>query len=175
MIWGLDTASRCTGIAAGDGSTMPAVGAWTFDHCGEDYGQLLWDFDRELEKLAGRLPPTIILYESPIPPMPRDKLATLRKLYSMGPYVELWAKKRGVPYEEVSAIKLKKSLTGNHLASKDEMVAMCRRLRVPLPAGDAAKDAADAFAAWYYGVQHHARQHVTAWDQAIYSRRGYAL
>lgn len=172
MIWGIDIATRCTGITSGTGETMPAVGAWHFDYCGNDLGQLLHDFDVELEKLAARMPPEVVIYEAPIL-LPSDKLLVLRKIYSMGAYVELWARKRGVKVEEASARALKKALTGNHMAKKDDMVAMARRLGLHLPAGEAAKDAADSFAAWYVGLQNHARQHVTKWDQAIYSRRGF--
>ena len=176
MIWGLDTATRCTGITAGDGAKMPAVGAWFFDYCGDDYGLLLAEFDRCLTDLETRMgTPRVVIYEAPIAPLPRDKLMTLRKLYSMGPYLELWCRGRGVRCEEAGNQALKKRLTGNHRAEKAMMVEMCRRLGVPLPRGDAAKDAADSFAAWLIGVTHHARQHVTAWDQALYSRRGFAL
>lgn len=174
MIWGLDTATRCTGITAGTGETMPAVGVWNFDYCGEDLGQLLADFDARLTELAGRMPPKVIIYESPLL-LPGDKLLTLRKLYSLGAYLELFGRRLGARVEEASAKRLKKALTGNHTAKKAEMVAICRRLRVPLPPGDAAQDAADSFAAWYVGLQHHGREHLTRWDQAIYSRRGYAL
>jgi hypothetical protein len=75
--------------------------------------------------------------------------------------------------EEASAQALKKRLTGVHTAKKREMVAMCRGLGVRLPAGEAAEDAADSFAAWLVGLTSHGRQHLTKWDQALYSHRGY--
>lgn len=174
MIWGLDLATRCTGVVAGDGSCMPAIGVWKFGYCGDDLGQLLEDYDVELNKLAARFPPTVLIYEAPIL-LPSDKLLPVRKIFSMGAYTELWAKRRDARCEEVSSKAIKKAVTGNHVASKDEMVATVRRLGVPLPTGEEAKDAADAWGAWYVGLQHHARAHVTRWDQALYSRRGYAL
>lgn len=174
MVWGIDSATRCTGITAGTGERMPAVGVWEFDHCGDDYGLLLHEFGEKMNELASRLgAPTVVIYEAPIPPRPHDKLMTLRKLYSMGPYLELWCRDRGVICQEEPPRALKKALTGNHLAKKPAMVAMCRQLGVRLPKGPAAEDAADSFAAWYIGVQHHARQHVTKWDQALYSHRGF--
>lgn len=172
MILGLDLATRCTGVVVGDGASMPAVGVWKFGYCGEDLGQLLDDFDCELNKLSARFRPTIIIYESPIL-LPSDKLLTLRKIYAMGAYTELWAKRHGARCEEVSAKAIKKAVTGKHNASKDEVLAIVKRLGVPLPTGEEAKDAADAWGAWYVGLQHHAKHHVTAWDQALFSRRGY--
>lgn len=174
MLWGLDLATRCTGVTAGAGDAAPAIGVWQFDYCGEDLGQLLADFRTELNKLDARGRPEAVIYEAPIL-LPSDKLLPLRKIYSMGGFLELWCRERGVRCEETSSKSIKKALTGNSFAKKDEMVAVVRRLGLPLPEGKVAEDAADSFGAWYVGLQHHARQHVTRWDQAIYSRRGYAL
>lgn len=172
MLWGLDTASRCTGITAGTGEAMPACGAWHFDHCGDDLGMLLADFDRQLQGLADRARPDVILYEAPIL-LPGDKLLTLRKLYSLGAYLELFGRRIGAKVEEGSSKTLKKRLTGNFVAKKPEMVAACRRLGVRLPPGEAAKDAADSFAAWLVALEHHGdRSYLTKWDQLLYSRRG---
>lgn len=172
MVWGVDTATRITGITAGTGEGMPACGAWTFDYCGTDLGQLLEDFDTKLTELAGRCPPDVIMYESPLL-LPGDRLLVIRKLYAMGAYLELFGRRTGAKVEEASAKALKKALTGNSSASKNDMVAVCRGLRVPLPAGEAAKDAADSFAAWYVGLIHHGKEHLPKWDQAILTRRGF--
>lgn len=174
MIWGLDIATRCTGITAGTGADKPAVGVWNYDFCGDDLGVLLEKFVADLNELAARRPPTYVIYEAPIL-TPRDRLLPLRKTYSMGGQLEVWARARGIEYREENLKVLKKALTGRHDASKDQMVAAVRRLGIPLPAGEAAKDAADSFAAWYVGLRYHAKQHLTAWDQALYTHRGFAL
>lgn len=177
MIWGIDSATRCTGITAGTGEVMPAVGAWSFDHCGDDIGELMHHLWKKLDALAAlRGMPVAVILESPIlteRDFSKGGLLKLRKLYGMVAVVELWCKFNGVRCEEASSKALKKRLTGNYLAKKPEMVAMCRRLRVPLPSGKAAEDAADSFAAWLIGVENHARPQITKWDQALYGHRGF--
>lgn len=171
MIWGADLATRCTGITAGVGDEMPAVGVWHFEHCGDDLGQLLADLDRNLCNLADRMPPTAVVYEAPVL-VKVNTLLFMRKVHAMGGYLELWCRRRNVICEEASPSKLKKALTGDHAAPKAAMVQICRRLGVKLPTGEAAKDAADSFACWYVGLQGHGREHLTKWDTAIYGRRG---
>lgn len=175
MIAGFDLATRICGVTIGDGTTMPAVGHWAYGYVGDDLGALLEAFERDLNAITARIGmPTHVIYEAPIL-LPSDRLLVLRKIYGLGAYLELWCKRHGIVCQEASAKALKKRLTGMHTASKDDMVKMCKRLGVPLPPGDAAKDAADSFAAWLVGLTYHARKHVTAWDQALYSRRGFAL
>lgn len=171
MIWGVDTATILTGITAGTGADEPAVGVWEFEHCGEDLGHLLEQFDARLTRLAEQRPPSVILYEAPILKK-FDALLKLRKLYSMGAYLELFGRRMGARVEEVSAKAMKKALTGNHEADKALMVAVCRRLGLRLPTGEGAKDAADSFAAWYVGVRLHAPEHAARWDTAIQQVRG---
>jgi Holliday junction resolvasome RuvABC endonuclease subunit len=173
VIWGLDIATRCTGITAGDGAAKPAIGVWQYDYCGNDLAHLLEAFDKDIESLAGRFPPRMIMYEAPLL-LPSDKLLVLRKIYSMGAYLELWARRRQVRVEEASPQALKKRLTGSHKASKDEMVRMVRQLGMHLPNNDTAKDMADSFAAWMVGLTYHGNKaHLTRWDQALYGRRGF--
>lgn len=175
MIFGIDIATRCTGWAAGDGAQRPQVNVWTYEYVGDDLAALLEAFDADLTRLEGAMgTPKVLIYESPLL-LPHDRLLPLRKAYAMGGYLELWCKRRSVVVEEASAVSLKKLLTGNHKASKDDMVAMCRRLGINLPRGEAAKDAADAFAAFLCGVHNHAREHQPMWDRMIYSPRGRLL
>ena len=175
MIVGLDLATRCTGWAAGDGAERPRVGAWTYDYVGADLAALLEAFEADMDRLESAFgTPKALIYESPLL-LPHDRLLPLRKVYALGAYLELWCKRRGVVVEEASAVSLKKLLTGNHKAKKDDMVAMCRRLQISLPEGEKSKDAADAVAAWLCGVHHHAREHQPMWDRMIYSPRGRLL
>lgn len=176
MMWGIDIGMRCTGITAGDGSVKPAVGVWTYDECGSDLGALAEKFDFDLNRLVETHgAPLAIMYEAPLL-LPSDKLLPLRKVYGMGLYLELWCKKRQVRCEEVSARRVKKTLTGNHLAPKKAVVAMVKRLGIPLPFGEHTDDAADSFAVWYVALIHHGdRAHLTRWDQALHSRRGFLV
>ena len=176
IVIGLDLATRICGVTIGDGAKMPACGAWNYDYCGADLGGLLEAYDADLEKLVTvHGAPAAVIYESPLL-LPSDRLLVLRKIYSLGAYTELWAKRRGILCQEASAKALKKRLTGNHAASKDDMVAMCKRMGVPLPKGPEAKDAADSFAAWLIALTHHGDKGALArWDQALYGRRGALL
>lgn len=175
-IWGIDISVKCTGWVAGLGADVPNCGAWFYaeEDTGADYGLLLELFRRDLEALAARHPPTHITYEAPLL-MRWDKLQTLRRTYGLGAFLELWGRDRGAVVEEEDPKNLKRRLTGNSYAEKSEMVRMARQLGVQLPKGDAAKDAADAFAAWLIGLQHHAKHHLPAWDQKLYGQRGRLL
>lgn len=177
MLWGIDSASRLTGITAGAGDVMPAVGVWDYDDCGDNVGALMEALWRDLDALAARLGiPTAVIFESPIltgNDYAKGGLLKLRKLYGMTAVIELWCALRKITCEEASSKALKKRLTGDFLAKKPAMVAMCRRLKVPLPPGKGAEDAADSFSAWLVGLEHHGdRALLTKWDQLLYSRRG---
>lgn len=171
MIWGLDTSSRCTGWTAGTGEVRPETGAWRYPHTGDDLGLLLDSFDRDLCALADRYPPTVIIYEAPIL-VPYDKLLKLRKLYALGAYLELWARRRGVLVQEEDLRTLKTRLTGSHKADKAEMVRMAKKCGIALPSGKEAEDAADSFACWLCGIQHHAQPFLPRWDALLYGSRG---
>lgn len=151
---------------------MPAVGAWKYDYVGADLGALIEAFNVDLERLVAlHGTPSHVVYESPIL-LPHDKLLPLRKIFSMGGHLEWWCRRRLIVCTEVTPQALKKRLTGMRSASKEEMVAVCRRLGVPLPADDSAKDAADSFAAWLVCLTSYGKQNLPAWDQALYGKRG---
>lgn len=177
ILWGIDTSTKFTGWAAGAPDARPETGAWSHEHVGRDVGLLLELLRADMNALADRLPPDVIIFESPI--LTRfDTPMKLRKLYSMPGYIELWArdlaKARGAPVivQEENLKVLKKLLTGSSKAEKPEMVAMARKMGITLPKGEGAKDAADAFAAWLCCVHNHAREHQPYWDRLLYSPRG---
>lgn len=174
VIWGLDLATRRCGWSAGDGASRPYAGAWLYDHVGEDLGLLLELLERDLDALAVRFPPRVIMYEAPLL-LPYDTLLKLRKIYSMGAFVELWARKRKVRVEEADPKALKRRLCGTAKADKKEMVRMAEKLGINLPDGPGKDDAADSFAAWLVGIEHHAKQHLPKWDAALYGGRGLLL
>jgi Holliday junction resolvasome RuvABC endonuclease subunit len=171
VISGFDTATRLTGWAVGDGSRLPTVGVWDFPQVGADLGELGYQFERALIRHLDSYGTTHVMYEAPIV-TPHDKLLTIRKLYGLGFLLETVCKRRGIICEEVSWADIKVEMTGSTKATKDDVVAVARRLGIDLPAGEGAKDAADATGAFLIGVRNYARQYSTRWDQAIHSRRG---
>lgn len=172
---GLDLGINRTGFAVGDGSADPEVGAWRFPPAGEDLAALGVPFWRRLSALHARTPVGLVMYEAPLLDRYRDKVVVLRKTFGLGMLVETWAGLQDppIPCEEEPFGALKRELTGKAKAGKGDMVAVCERIGIPLPAtkADGREDAADGFAAWLVAVRLHARQHLTAWDRRLYSRR----
>lgn len=172
IVWGLDISPRRVGITGGDGSVRPAIGTWHYEQFGTDLGGLLHAFRKDMDTFAVRCWPGVVIYESPLL-LPSDRIQNLRQVYAMGAFLEYWCQLIGVKCEEASVQALKKRLTGKHNASKMDMVEAALALRMPLPAGEGAKDAADSLAAWLVGLEHHgSRTALTKWDKALYSRRG---
>lgn len=175
MIVGFDISTKSTGYCAGTGACSPETDAWKYEQVEDDLGLLLWLFDHDLTKLFDRVSPTHVLVEAPIM-MTRDKLLTVRKLYSMSAYLELFCRRRGVVCREETVFALKKRLTGSVKADKTEMVRMAKqKLRIALPKGAGERDAADAVAAWLIGLDYYAPQHQPSWDKLLYGARGSML
>jgi Holliday junction resolvasome RuvABC endonuclease subunit len=168
---GLDLATRRIGWCVGTGEIRPAAGTWRYDHVGDDLGLLAEMFMRDLDALADQHQPTHIVYESPIL-LPSDRLLPLRKIYGLGMQVEHWGRRNNVHVSEEGPRALKKLLTGNHKAKKEDMVAVAIRMGISLPDGESAKDAADAFACWLCAVQHYAKPFLPRWDALLYGSRG---
>lgn len=153
MILGLDLATRRCGWAVGDGTCPPDAGVWALDQADDDLGSMIDQFHRHLIPFLETWRPDHILYESPV--MARtNSLIFSRKVHNLGGHLE-WAAgtRRGIPVEEQHPFTLKRTLTGSHKASKDEMVKAARDLGVALPKGQGAKDAADAVSAWLHATQ----------------------
>lgn len=177
MCWGLDLSAKCSGYAAGDGSRTPECDAWQHEQVGNDYGRLLRAFRDDLNRLADRLPPTHVIYEAPLL-LKWDKLPTLRRIYPMGSFLELWCIDHGVICQEEDPKALKKRLTGDSYAKKKDMVRVAKAMGVRLPPGPPdgpAGDAADGYAAWLVCIQHHCKEHLPMWDAALLQRRGALL
>lgn len=182
MLIGLDLASRLTGWCAGDGSGVPEVGAWPLEEVKGDYGFLLWQLDQYLTVAFNRFNPTALAYEAPIliargkgKRQYGDKLSTLRLLYPMGAYVELFGRRAGVPVYEVTVSEIKREVTGNSYAPKDDMVAAARHCGLQLPTGPGAMDAADAWGAWLLLLRSTDKARSLEWDKRIYTPRGALL
>lgn len=184
---GLDLASRLTGWCCGDGAQLPHCGAWEFDPCEGDYGKLLAQLEDYLNVAHRRFAFTAVAYEAPLLVTRkyrdghgqvhevRDKLSTLRLLYPLGAFVEWWSLRQGLPYWEVSVTDIKKEVTGNVYAVKDDLVAIARKVGLELPAGEGAKDAADAWGAWLLLLRYMEPELSRAWDSRIWRPRGTLL
>lgn len=182
MLLGLDLASRLTGWCCGDGASVPTVGAWSFPEIKGDYGLLLETLDGYLDVAYRRFAFTAVAYEAPIliargGPHRQygDKLSTLRLLYPMGAYVEFFCRQRGVACYEVTVQDIKREVTGNALAPKDDIVAVAQKCGVALPAGPGALDAADAWGAWLLLLRQENKNLSALWDRKIWSPRGALL
>lgn len=171
---GLDTATHWCGWTCGDGATVPDCGAWELPEAGDDIGLMLDAYDQRLNDILNRRIIGAVAFEAPIL-TPYDTVLKIRKLYALGSHTEFVCRKRGLPCHEVDLRQVKKELTGNSEAKKDDMVAVARRLGLCLPTGPGAKDAADSLGVWLVLLREYDRAASSQWDVAIHSRSGRGL
>lgn len=187
FLLGLDLGSRLSGWCAGDGAGVPEVGALEFGSIGNpldgwDYGLLLDSFDEKLTAIFGRFPEIeAVVYEAPIH-IPKgqsrpygDTLHKMRLLYPMGAFLEFACRRREVECFEVQIADIKCEVTGNRHAEKDDLVAVAEKCGLGLPAGDARKDAADAWGAWLLGLRYYDKLRSQEWDRRIGASQGALL
>lgn len=178
----LDLASKLTGWCAGDGHAIPDCGAWKFPDVGADYGLLLETLEGYLDVAFQRFAPDAVGFEAPIL-IARgkgnrrygDKLSTLRLLYPMSAFVEWYCRKAKVPCAEVLVSQIKKEVTGNSYAAKDDIVAVARKCGLILPTGPGAMDAADAWGGWLLLLRHYDKATSAEWDKRIWTPKGALL
>lgn len=182
MLAGLDLASRLCGACVGDGAGLPHADTWEFAPCGEDYGALLVQLDDYLTVTHTRFGIEAVAYEAPIliargrnGERYGDNLRKLRLLYPLGAHVEFWCKRRAIPCFEVSIAAVKKEVTGNAYAAKDDMVAIARKIGMQLPPGEKAKDAADALGAWLLLLREMNPAKSQDFDRLIWTPKGALL
>lgn len=179
---GLDLASRLCGACVGDGAQLPHADTWELAPCGDDFGALLVQLDDYLNVTHARFGIDAVAYEAPIliargrDGRPYgDNLRKLRLLYPLGAHVEFWCKRRGIPCFEVSIAAIKKEVTGNAYAAKDDLVAIAEKVGLALPRGEKAKDAADAWGAWLLLLRHMNPALSRDWDRKIWTPKGALL
>lgn len=161
------------GFCYGTGETLPTCGAWRFEQCGDDLGEMLVKINGELSTVIYHRKVEVAAYEAPI--LTRyDKLGPLRKTYSLGAHLEFVCKQANVPCFEVDLRAVKKELAGFAAADKDDMVAAAEKLGVHLPATDAAgrKDAADALGVWLLLLRSRSPRLSARFDAALWGSRG---
>lgn len=189
MLLGLDLASRLTGWCAGDGRQVPQCGAWAFPKVDGDYGLLLCTLEDYLNAAHARFAFQALAYEAPIlitrgrrgadPFQERtfgDTLAKLRLLYPLGAFVEWWCRRRGVECFEVTVSDIKREVTGNRHAEKQDLIAIAEKCGLQLPSpSQGADDAADAFGAWLLLLRAFDKTLSAEWDRRIWTPRGALL
>lgn len=191
MLLGLDLASRLCGWCAGDGAQLPDCGAWELESAKNEDGS--YEFGRMLASLEDylgiafrRFQPEAVAYECPllIPKrfdpktqrmVPGDNLGKLRLLYPLSAFVEWYCFKSGVPCYEVTVAAIKKEVTGNAYAEKDDLVAVARKVGLALPAGEGAKDASDAWGAWLLLLRAFNPEASREFDRRIWTPKGAML
>lgn len=192
ILVGADLATT-TGWCYGRPDETPQAFAVRGPSGGDDYGPYaafyMDFFENQLQRLAagcGFGQPIKVCYESPILPQPvydpekrrvvaRTSIATTRRLHFLGPLLEgvclRTCDRTGVAIEvvECQIQKIKRELAGFSGAAKSDMVFAARRAGIVLPAGEEAKDAADAFGAWITAQREFAPQHTPMWDRRLFA------
>lgn len=188
VIAAFDVAGR-TGWAMGHGRRLPEVGHWELPNEGEDLGSYFHTFQNNLDHRLDRAKALadecdmdlIVGFEAPVFPKPfifwpagpgRGKpqikqhasIKDRRKLYGLVSILEVTCYRRGIFCTESSTGEVKKALTGNGKAEKDDMVRMAKKMGVNV----AVHDEADALAVWLCMVESYAKQHLPALDRLRY-------
>lgn len=143
-VLGWDLSPSLCGWCFASGDRMEA-GAFELTALGSDLGTLLAEFEQHREGLLSRLQPASEAYEAPI--MRKwDSLIDVRKIYSLGAFLEYLAIRDGLPVHEVDLKRVKMLMTGDQWAEKAAVVRAAGRLGVILPPTKAQgrEDAADA-------------------------------
>ncbi len=179
VIIGIDPGSRKTGIAV----LTEKKGQWIALHCEtlnisgtEDHAERLKEIFDHISALIKKIKPTQCAVETPVYGV--DPLAML-KLGRAQAAAMLAARSQGIEVFEYYPKEVKKSITGNGNATKDQVAFMLEKT-VSLPDQKLSKDATDALAvAWCHGMsrtgipktsgQSHQNNKKSDWKQFIES------
>jgi Holliday junction resolvasome RuvABC endonuclease subunit len=155
-----DLAPGSSGYCVGDGQGVPTAGAWRFPPLGDDLGALAAHMQDQAGALIREHQPDLVAYEAPILVTKgrhggrSDTLADLRRIYGLGVVLELTCVRFGVRVAEVDLRRVKKVMTGDHQATKSQVVRAAMGLGIPLPTtkDEGREDAADAVGVWMIGL-----------------------
>ena len=176
MIVALDLATL-TGFAYGPGDTgeLPMLGSVRMPSTGDDLGRFLRFYRDWLTGMLSEVEPTILIYESPVLHN-STSLMTVRKLNGLCGMTEVVAGDLNLAYRkngdaeielaEVSPTSVKKALTGNGRAEKDDMIRAARLYGL----NPACSDEADAFGVWLYAVRKRFPTLAHHWDPLTQGR-----
>lgn len=177
-ILALDLASHVSGMCCGTGADVPIVMAWEHPEvttkAGADHGLLLESLDLYLETAFRRWPDIgCIGFEAPILVTKGknrkygDKLSTLRLLYPMSAYVELYARRRQIPVHEIQPKEAKAEVTGKANAPKEDVAYVAEKCGVKLPV-IGRLDCGDSWAVWKRLLRYYDPEQSARWDAMIY-------
>lgn len=160
MLLALDLAT-CTGFCFGspEAEGLPTIGHNILPKTGEDVGSFLIAFEQWLTAKVAEVEPSLILFEAPILAAGATPHVT-RKLHALAGMTEMVALKAKVECCEAYPVTIKKALTGNGKASKDDMVRAARFYGLPVKLSDEA----DAFGLWLHAVRLRHPSHAWRWE-----------
>ncbi|MBX3502812.1 MAG: hypothetical protein KF889_25485 [Alphaproteobacteria bacterium] len=127
--------STSVGFAVGGPAAAPIFGTHKLPRPAdpEDFGGRFAAFDLWLGEAIELHKPTLIAFESPIPPRGQNLQTmwlTVRLLIGLVSIAEMGAAHAGVDCEEVAVPTWKKSFTGSGRADKHQVMARCRQLGI---------------------------------------------
>jgi hypothetical protein len=119
---------------------------------GISYGPAFLKFYRHVKRLAMLTETTLLVYESPLPVGGAGRgftttMAGLRVLYGLPAIIEMLAAELGIECAEVNVQKVKKSLTGNAHATKEDVGRAVKLVYPHITTSD--HNALDSTSAWH--------------------------
>ena len=143
----LDMATN-TGWCCGDvRHGKPVLGSIKLPSTKKDLGWWMDAAIKEYDELIAHTHPDRVRYESPIL-RGSTRIETLRKLYTLASVIEYVCRDRNIPVYEVAITTVKKRLTGNGRAQKEDMMKAAEGMGM----APKSHDEADAFGIWLTGA-----------------------
>lgn len=141
---------------------VPKLGCIRLPSTGKDLGRWGNAAKEEYSILVDSCQPDRIIYESPIL-RGATRIDTLRKLYSLATIIEMIAEDNEIPISEVAITTVKKTLTGNGRADKQQMIeaAIAKGMA---PADD---NEADSFGIWLHAARHFAPEEARRFETGL--------
>lgn len=162
----LDIASN-VGLAVGTSTARPAFTTHKLPKPSDpdDFGSRFAAFDLWLGEQITLHTPTLIAFESPIPPRGQNldtMWSTIRLLIGLVSVAEMGAAHAGIPCEEVAVPTWKKGFTGSGRADKADVITKCMGLGFRV----ATDHEADAIGILSHIL--HSHRQAPTWDSQIF-------
>jgi len=176
MLLTLDLATL-TGFCHGAGDTgeLPTIGSFRLPATGADVGRFLAAYRDWLTEKVSEVEPELVVMEAPILHS-QTTITVTRKLQGLAGVTEMVITDLNRKYRdlglveievaEVATTSVKKALTGNGRAEKDDMIRAARHYGL----NPACSDEADAFGVWLLTVRKRFPQAAGHWDPMNFGR-----